>query len=255
MLLGLPTAHLETYKSPSQRARVSTEAWALANLFCPNCDSPALKPSPRNTPAVDYFCPLCDSPFQLKSQSRQLAGRITDAAYSAMRLAIEQDRTPNLFALHYEPHKWMVCNLIVIPRFVFSLRALERRPPLAPTARRAGWVGCTIVLGNLPNEAKIRVVTDGVAADPVEVRRKYAQLRPLQKLSADTRGWTLDVLNAIRSLNRPEFTLADAYTLEAGLARLHPKNRHVRDKIRQQLQILRDLGLLTFLSSGRYRLL
>ena len=31
-------------------------------------------------------------------------------------------------------------------------------------------------------------------------------------------------------------------------------NAHVRDKIRQQLQVLRDLGLLTFLGSGFYRL-
>ena len=29
---------------------------------------------------------------------------------------------------------------------------------------------------------------------------------------------------------------------------------HVRDKIRQQLQVLRDLGLLKFLGAGSYRL-
>ena len=31
-------------------------------------------------------------------------------------------------------------------------------------------------------------------------------------------------------------------------------NRHVRDKIRQQLQVLRDLGLLEFRGDGSYRL-
>ncbi len=31
-------------------------------------------------------------------------------------------------------------------------------------------------------------------------------------------------------------------------------NAHVRDKIRQQLQVLRDLDLLTFLGEGHYRL-
>ena len=44
-----------------------------------------------------------------------------------------------------------------------------------------------------------------------------------------------------------------SYALEDNLSRLHPANRHVRDKIRQQLQILRDLGLLEFLGGG-YRL-
>src|SRR5580692_2692911 len=33
------------------------------------------------------------------------------------------------------------------------------------------------------------------------------------------------------------------------LARLHPKTAHVRDKIRQQLQVLRDLGLIEFCRS------
>jgi hypothetical protein len=37
-------------------------------------------------------------------------------------------------------------------------------------------------------------------------------------------------------------------------SKLHPNNTHVRDKIRQQLQVLRDLNLLDFLGSGSYRL-
>ena len=50
------------------------------------------------------------------------------------------------------------------------------------------------------------------------------------------------------------FTLDDVYAHEDELAALHPGNRHVRDKIRQQLQVLRDMGLLQFLSPGSYRL-
>jgi type II restriction enzyme len=34
---------------------------------------------------------------------------------------------------------------------------------------------------------------------------------------------------------------------------LHPGNRHVPDKIRQQLQVLRALGFVEFLGRGRYR--
>jgi len=67
------------------------------------------------------------------------------------------------------------------------------------------------------------------------------------------RGWTLDVLNLLRSLRKQSFTLADAYALETHLAALHSANRHVRPKIRQQLQVLRDLGLLDFLGDGNYR--
>ena len=43
-----------------------------------------------------------------------------------------------------------------------------------------------------------------------------------------------------------EFSLVEVYAFESELARLHPDNRHVKDKIRQQLQLLRDKGILDF---------
>jgi Dam-replacing HTH domain len=39
-----------------------------------------------------------------------------------------------------------------------------------------------------------------------------------------------------------------------GYCQLHPDNRHVRDKIRQQLQVLRDAKLLIHVGSGLWRL-
>jgi type II restriction enzyme len=70
-----------------------------------------------------------------------------------------------------------------------------------------------------------------------------------------TCGWTLDVLNAVRALGRREFTLAEVYAREAELERMHPQNRFVRPKIRQQSQILRDLGFVEFLGRGVYRVM
>jgi len=86
------------------------------------------------------------------------------------------------------------------------------------------------------------------------VRASYNRLRPLEKLQVEKRGWTLEVLQVVQSLGKLEFTLADVYAHADALAKLHPNNAHVRDKIRQQLQVLRDLGLLEFLGSGSYRL-
>jgi type II restriction enzyme len=251
--LDLPTSGLDRYKSNSQRARVATETWAGENLFCPNCPSPKLAPTATNSPAIDYFCPDCLSPFQLKAQSRALAARIVDAAYSAMFQAIEENRAPNLLALHYESDAWKVSNLILIPRFAFSLSILEKRKPLGSKARRAGWVGCNILLTNIPPDARIPLVVSGVPVSPREVRQKYARLRPLADMKVERRGWTLDVLNVVRSLGRPKFALADVYAFEKRLAQLHPDNKHVRDKIRQQLQVLRDLGILSFIGDGEYR--
>jgi type II restriction enzyme len=61
-------------------------------------------------------------------------------------------------------------------------------------------------------------------------------------------------LNGIRTLGKTEFTNDDAYTLEKKLSELHPDNRNVRPKIRQQLQVLRDLGLLIHDRPGVWRL-
>jgi type II restriction enzyme len=252
--LYLPTAGLARYKSASQRARIGTESWGATNFFCPACQSPRLDPAPRNTVAVDYFCPSCESPFQLKSQSKPIGNRIVDAAYSEMKRAILEDRTPNLFVLYYALDTWAVRTVLLVPHFAFALSAVERRKPLAPTARRAGWVGCNILLDKIPVHARIPVVSEGSPHTPREVRGCYDRLRPLEKLQVEKRGWTLDVLQVLQSLGKFEFTLADVYAHADTLAKLHPNNAHVRDKIRQQLQVLRDLGLLEFLGGGSYRL-
>lgn len=171
-----------------------------------------------------------------------------------MREAIRLGRTPNLLIVHYRPENWKVWNLLLVPRFAFSYSALERRKPLGPGARRAGWVGCNILLCNIPLDARIVIVHEGLVRSAGKVRGQYARLRPLADLSLEKRGWTLDVLNVVRSLGKSNFSLPEVYAFEDELSRLHPANLHVRDKIRQQLQVLRDLGLVTFLGGGNYRL-
>ena len=53
--------------------------------------------------------------------------------------------------------------------------------------------------------------------------------------SAEARGWTLDVLNVVRTLGRAEFSLPDVYAFSSELQRLHPRNRFVQPKIRQSV--------------------
>jgi type II restriction enzyme len=62
------------------------------------------------------------------------------------------------------------------------------------------------------------------------------------------------VLNLARSLGTPEFTNGEMYARSEELKARHPENRHVADKIRQQLQVLRDAGFLKHLGRGRWRL-
>jgi type II restriction enzyme len=252
--LARPRESAAKYHSASQRARVATEEWGEENLYCLKCSADSLKPTPRGTPAIDFHCANCDSPYQLKSLSRPISHRVPDAAYSAMRRAIVTGNTPNLFVLSYGMDSWLVNDLILVPRFVFTMSAVEKRRPLASTARRAGWVGCDIILGRIPPDTKIPLISAGKSESAAAARRHYKSLAPLSKLTLKRRGWTLDVLNVVRSLREKSFSLDEAYAHADALAALHPDNRHVRDKIRQQLQVLRDLGFLEFGTPGHYRL-
>ena len=177
-----------------------------------------------------------------------------DGAYAAMHRAILSDQTPNLFFLHYKLPQLTVESVLLIPRFAFSLSCVEKRNALSPTARRAGYVGCYFVLDRIPPGARIPIIENACPISSSQVRRAYNKIRSLEELTVEKRGWTLDVLNGIHSLKKKEFSIVDAYALEPELSKLHPANRHVRPKIRQQLQVLRDIDLLEFLGGGSYRL-
>jgi type II restriction enzyme len=241
------------YQSGSQIARVISEDWCTRELYCPACSSDRLTGSKPNNPAVDFACANCDQPFQLKSLRHWNPKKIVDAGYEAMLRAIRADRTPNLLVLHYSS-TWFVQNLLLIPRMFFSESVIEKRKPLAPHARRAGWVGCNILLSKIPDDGKIAMVSASVPVMKRHVRDEFSRVKRLAELPPSLRGWTLDVLRVVRQLGRPEFTLQDMYAFERELRALHPKNQNVRPKIRQQLQVLRDLGLLRFGAKGNYSL-
>jgi type II restriction enzyme len=241
------------YKSGSQRARVVTEAWGQQNLFCPNCSSPKLAQLRNNTKANDYECPICEFRYQLKGQKNRIGNQITDGAFDAMLQAIRNDDTPNFYFMHYDLATWRVENLLLVPSFAFPESAIIKRKPLSSGARRAGWVGCNIALHCIPLEARITVVKDNQATPESEVREKFKRVKPLKEISAKQRGWTLDVLNAVHRLGKAEFSTSDAYAFERELEQLHPGNRHIRDKIRQQLQVLRDRNLLLHIGRNLWR--
>lgn len=253
MNLDLPVELAQRYRSPSQQTRVFTEAWALENVYCPSCTSNAIIKTPGNTEAVDFVCPKCTALFQLKATRKGSGRKVPDAAYDAMMRAISEDRFPHLFLLRYNLLRARVRDLLVVPSFALPVSAIEARKPLRASARRAGWIGCNIVLDLVPPEGRISIVRDENPLAAVLVRKRFQALKNLKLLPVRRRGWTLDVLTVLRSLEKRTFTLADAYSFEQLLARRHPENRNVRPKIRQQLQVIRDLGYLDFVGTGMYR--
>ena len=89
---------------------------------------------------------------------------------------------------------------------------------------------------------------------PKFVREHFNKFSFLADKKYDMRGWTADVLKAVRELGKRDFTLSEIYSFEEHLQKLHPENKFIRPKIRQQLQMLRDKGILAFHGKGRYSL-
>ena len=254
MNLILPGNLATPYKSPAQQARVVTESWAGDTLYCPACSASQLSQSPANTRAVDFRCPQCCQQFQLKAKSTAITNKVVDGAYDTMVAALRRDTAPNLFLLHYDKKSWLAKDLLLIPHFACPPSAIEKRRPLAVTARRAGWVGCFINLSNVPPDAKISIIRGGEEVSPERVRKQYQSLLPLKGISVRERGWTLDVLNLVRKLQKVEFSNEDVYAHTSTLEKLHSGNKHIRAKIRQQLQFLRDAGFLIHVERARWRL-
>lgn len=70
------------------------------------------------------------------------------------------------------------------------------------------------------------------------------------------KGWNFIVFTLVKNnfINEP-FTLSDVYNYEQYFKQVYPSNFHIKDKLRQTLQNLRDKGLLLFLSPGNYQMI
>ncbi len=243
------------YKSVSQKARILTEHWVDESVFCPNCGHIKIDKYPNNQPVADFFCLNCKEEYELKSKKDNLGTKILDGAYRTKMERLRSSSNPNLFVLNYHPQGLFVIDFLVIPKHFFVPEIIEKRKPLAETARRAGWVGSNILLQKVPQAGKIFLVRQGQIESKDKVLTEWKKtlfLREEKEISA--RGWLLDVMRSVEKLRKREFTLDDIYVFEKELSKLHPRNKHVKDKIRQQLQILRDKGYLDFVSPGIYRL-
>lgn len=244
------------YSSPSQKIRILTEDWVDRQIYCPNCGHLDIDKYVNNRPVADFFCSNCKEDYELKSKKENIGNKIVDGAYRTMIERLQGNNNPNFFLLNYDLHSLDVLDFIVIPKHFFIPEIIEKRKPLSPTARRAGWIGCNILLQSIPQSGKIFFVKNGQVEPRQKVLAEWQKtlfLREEKEISA--RGWLLNVMRSVEKLGKREFALDDVYAFERELSRLHPDNKHIKDKIRQQLQVLRDRSYLEFVGRGQYRLI
>lgn len=241
------------YHSKSQSARVLTERWVSQNMFCPRCGNSTVEHFPNNKPVADFFCPSCMSQYELKSKTGKIDNKINDGAYQTMINRITGLDNPDFFFMRYSISEFCVKDLILIPKHFFVPTMIEKRRPLSSNARRTGWVGCNILLGEVPIQGRISIIQDGYVKDVDAVVKEVETAQRLADDNLRRRGWMLDVLNCINSIQSREFDLSDVYRFESVLAKKHPRNNNICPKIRQQLQVLRDRGFIEFIGRGKYR--
>lgn len=253
MNLQFNTSLAEGYKSASQIARVLTEDWLAHNMYCPICGELTIRRAEPNAPVKDFVCNNCKSQYELKSKkndSDRFQSTVADGVYGTMIDRITSLDNPSFFFMHY--NRYEVNNLVIVPKCFFTPDIIEKRNALSNNARRAGWEGCNILMQRIPATAKIPIILNGVTMPVADVISKYKRVYSLQTKSMESRGWLVDTLHLVERLEET-FTLKQMYDFCDELKIKHPNNNHIKDKIRQQLQYLRDKGFVEFKGNGVYK--
>lgn len=242
----------EKYKSKTQKIRVMSENWIGKNLFCPCCGNTHIYKLKNNEPVADMKCENCGEIFELKSKEGKIGKKINDGAYATMIDRITSVTNPELLVMQYSSN-YVVTDLILIPKFFFVPQIIEKRKPLAATARRAGWTGCNILYSKIPQQGKISIIENGIVKSTSEVVENYTCIKRLETQNVNSRSWLVDVLNCVNDIDSNVFCLQEIYAYAEILQERHINNHNIRAKIRQQLQFLRDKGFIEFLGGGYYK--
>ncbi|MCD6173056.1 MAG: restriction endonuclease [Sulfurimonas sp.] len=254
MSLNLYSTLADKYNSNSQKIRVLTENWVNEYIYCPNCGS-NINEYENNKPVADFYCSKCNEDYELKSKKNKMGKKIVDGAYSTMIERLQSDSNPNFFFLNYDKNSLDVTNFIVIPKHFFIPDIIEKRKALSPTARRAGWIGCNILLDTIPESGKIFYIKDGKQESKSKILDNWNKTSFLkQSTNLKSKSWLLDIIKCIDKINKNNFRLSEIYQFGDYLKLKHPENNNIQAKIRQQLQVLRDKDFLEFQNRGKYKL-
>lgn len=242
----------EGYKSNTQIARRLTEDWVLNNSYCPSCGEISLNEFENNRPVADFYCKKCNEEFELKSKRGKLSSTITDGAYNTMIERINSNNNPNFFFLTYTK-ELKVNDFLIIPKQFFTPEIIIKRKPLSENAKRAGWIGCNIDIKSIADTGKVFLVKNSKTIEQDLVKEQFNKTLFLREKSDDAKGWVLDVMNCVDLVRNETFTLDEIYKFEKKLKLKYPNNNHIKDKIRQQLQLLRDKDIIEFVGRGIYK--
>lgn len=237
------------HRRPQQMVREMSERWACTSVRCPYCGEGFER---VNRPVTDLRCtnPQCGELWELKSAEWTVRDkRVWAAGGLEAMLRVLGEGGRNFAFLRYRRRgadEYDVRDLFFIPKWLMTRHIITNERELKN--RRGYWMH-NITIGHLPESARVPVILAGRSRHFTEVLRQW---QDLQRSLLEPGGWTSDVLCCVQSLARSEFTVKDMYAFEGRLQLAHPGSGHVREKIRQQLQVLERMGLVARVARGRY---
>lgn len=105
-------------------------------------------------------------------------------------------------------------------------------------------------LCKLENKNKVRYLKDRSSRKLLNnFKDKAKSLQHPKPSRKDLVGWVKLVFDHLPEI---EFTTYQVYKNEPEFSRFYPENQNIRAKIRQQLQILRDMGLIKHIGKSRW---
>jgi phosphatidylserine/phosphatidylglycerophosphate/cardiolipin synthase-like enzyme len=105
------------------------------------------------------------------------------------------------------------------------------------------------IIANIPKEKKIKLPE---VAD-IFGKKDEVYYGGIESVEKSLTGWKLEVFKRLNKIQSKTFSLNDIYKFKAELKSIYPDNTEIEAKIRQQLQFLRNLGLLEFFGKGDYK--
>ncbi len=127
---------------------------------------------PNNTPVADFECNACNSHYQLKGKNGRLGRRIPGAAYGPTIAAVRAGKMPEYILVEFDTRFATVVFVDAFPGRLLTEDRIEARKPLAATARRAGWQGCSIRIEGLEH---VRMVAPA-GLNRGDVRKQWRSL-------------------------------------------------------------------------------
>lgn len=106
------------------------------------------------------------------------------------------------------------------------------------------------ILNHLPKEKRITLpkIEELTKTDEIDI-----YTGGIDSIRSSLDGWNLATFECLTKIKQDEFSLKDVYQFENELSVAFPINKFIKPKVRQQLQELRDIGLVEFLGNGKYR--